>query len=125
MRTGRKLEELALSSKIPKQFLKSPSLTLYRAVIISDKLLDKVHKGKDIVLKNRRYSSWCYTLKAAKEYIENSLDIIEGGAIVILRKKFTKEEILLNVEALGLFLAERGCIHGRYFCFRKRTGDYC
>lgn len=107
VRTGKTLE--TLTPHIPKQLLKSPSSVLYRAIIVPNTLLKKVRNGKDIVLKNRRYSSWCYTLEAAKEYVENSLDTLEmDTTIVILRKKFPKENILLNVEALGLFLAERG-----------------
>lgn len=101
---GKLLERLR--SYIPEEFFKSPSNTLYRAVSITPKALEKLKRGEPVVLKNRRYSSWTYDPQAALAFGNTQL---RGGTnpIVVLKKMFSSNEIFLNVYEFGLYLADR------------------
>lgn len=99
-----------LTKYLPFYVKKSPTSTLYRFVSISTRLLKKVQKGeKEAILRNRRYSSWTYNLDAAKDLAEaNILDIInEGYTPIILRRTFSSDQILLNINEAYEFLGRQ------------------
>lgn len=87
---------------IPDQLKETSSNTLYRAIKIDQSLFDKLQVGrkKSLELKDRTYSSWSYSEAAAQDFgsrfgHEASQ---QGQIVVILRKRFKPDEIMLNVE---------------------------
>lgn len=85
---------------------RSPSSTLYRCIAVSNPLLVKTQlKGKMLVLKHRTYSSWTYSLNAAKRFGSKRISQIDPSLIpIIIRKKFSDENIVCNIEAAGVLL---------------------
>lgn len=89
-------------SALPEDVKQSPSNTLYRALLVQPKMWTKIKQGKPLILKNRKYSSWTYDLKAAKEFANRKDTMI--ATAVILRRTFKDENILLNVIPAVKFL---------------------
>jgi DUF2075 family protein len=101
--TGKTIE--ALSKYLPERLKKSPTTTLYRFVEISLPLFKKVRRNKkQAVLRNRKYSSWSYSLNDVKEFGED-LGVYEPDYVgVILKRTFSDNQILLNIpEYLDFF----------------------
>lgn len=93
-----------LSSYLPKKFYKAPRL-LYRAILVAPKAFERIKQGKPLILKNRKYSSWTTNITAAQHFADNS-ENSKNYIRVVLRKTFTPDEILLNIEKLGMYLYE-------------------
>jgi hypothetical protein len=94
LKIGKQLD--SLQSSLPADVLIPPSYTLYRCIKVEQKAFEKAKKGKVLTLKNRKYSSWTYDLYAAKKF-GTTHSRSESEVLVILRKKFSKSEILLDV----------------------------
>lgn len=92
---GKELEQFRLG--LPKEYLRSPSNTLYRCVLIKKALLEK---HKPLILENREYSSWTYSPEAAKKF-GSSRYVSEGYVLAILKHRFSDNEIFLNAEKLS------------------------
>jgi len=91
------IKVLKQKEDIPENVIKSPSNTLYRAVLVA---LNVFKKEKPLKLKNRKYSSWTYDLEAAKEYGDKAFIRARDKrdfVLVILKRKFLNEEIMLNI----------------------------
>lgn len=60
----------------------------------------RLKKGKPLILRNRRYSSWTYDLNAAKDFGNYKFSdywVSSGYVLIILRRHFQDNEILLNI----------------------------
>lgn len=96
---------------LPPEVKKSPSNTLYRCLAVGVKSIQNIRKGVPLTLKNRKYSSWTYDVEAAKNFGDQLSSESElqrkGLRVIILKKYFSDDKILLNVEkATQLFLTE-------------------
>jgi hypothetical protein len=100
---GQKLE--ALVPYMPPVALQFPKNTLYRLVKVKKSAFDKALKGKPLILKNRKYSSWTYSIQAAKDFSDD-VALHPDEVFVILRRTFTNSEMLLNVRELIKYLAK-------------------
>lgn len=103
---GRKLEQLL--PYMPAETKQAPTNTLFRLIIVKQPLLDKIlNENKPLILKNRRYSSWTSSARAAAQFTKNR-HLSRNEAYVILQKTFTPNEILVNVFELASYLSKRG-----------------
>jgi hypothetical protein len=105
---GARLEKY--SANLPIEFKRAPSNLLYRCILVSDSLLEKVKtQDKPLVLRNRKYSSWTYDLQAAKNFSEAAQHYLTTfeKTFIILRKSFPSNQIILNIEAFGRYLGEQ------------------
>jgi hypothetical protein len=87
-----------ISKYLPEKLKKSPSNTLYRFVEISTSLIEKVERNeKQAILRNRKYSSWSYSLEAVKKFGDMIGSHVSQYTGVILKRTFSDNQILLNV----------------------------
>lgn len=94
-----------LSKYLPKELKTSPTNTLYRFVEISLPLLQKVKRDeKQAILRNRRYSSWSFSLDSVKKFGTDSGSHVDRYAGVILQRMFSNDQILLNIHACFKYL---------------------
>lgn len=105
---GEDLDKLLTEYKkdLPSEILKSPSNTLYRVILVGKKQYAKAKKGEFLELKNRPYSSWTYDVNAAKSFSTDpalSRRFTKDYVMVILRRTFSDNEILLNVPQAAKF----------------------
>lgn len=105
---GEDLDKLLTTYKkdFPSEIFKSPSNTLYRAILVNKKAYLKAHEGKPLILNNRPYSSWTYDVDAAESFGYNTQftkKFTKDYVLVILKKTFSDNEILLNVEKATKF----------------------
>lgn len=93
---GRRLEDL--KAFMPPEALTLSSNTLYRGIRVKKQAFDKLlTRGKPLILKNRRYSSWTPEIKLAKHFAERSSNDEVG---VVFRRTFSSDEIVVNVMKL-------------------------
>jgi hypothetical protein len=92
-------------SKIHKQFLKSG--TYYRGMILDEKSYELLQNNK---LKFNDISSWSTDLKIAKNFVTSSKFITKGkkGKKVILKKKISSKDVILNIYDYVLFMYSSG-----------------
>lgn len=84
----------------PAELRKAPH-TLYRAIKIDKNLFEKLRSGKKkhIDLKERMYTSWSSAQAAVRDFGRRFSHEAQqqGQVVVILRKNFIPDEILLNI----------------------------
>lgn len=103
---GRQLDRL--KRYMPEQALQFPTNRLFRLIIVKQNVLDKVlRKEKPLILKNRKYSSWTTSARAAAKFTEKRY-LSDDEAYVILQKTFTPDEMLVNIPELMRFLNKQG-----------------
>lgn len=108
---------------VPSKIKRSPVNTLYRAIIIKESLLNKVlKKNKYFILKNRKYSSWTYDLKAAKRFAEDFL-MSKDYCFVILRKTFKPDEMIVNIPELRRYLYHEKMLEGNDYSYVYREKE--
>lgn len=95
---GRVVE--ARRDELPPELFKTPSNTLYRAILVARSMYNKVRGGEPLVLKDREYSSWTYDVNAAKKFGNGpvvSKKFKPDYVLFILKRTFTDDEVFLNV----------------------------
>lgn len=90
---------------IPEKFYKAPT-TLYRAMLVATKAFEELRKGQPLVLKHRMYSSWTTSPTSALRFGYNRRR--ENYVVVVIKVMLPEEQIMLNVEKLGLYLVDQG-----------------
>lgn len=86
---------------LPRSVRVSPSNTLYRVVLVSTGAFRACQlSGKLLVLENRKYSSWTYSINAAYKFAEKRWPD-KDQVLVILRRVFKSVEIFINVVAFA------------------------
>lgn len=101
---GKMLDKLA--SQIPDKFKKSPTNTLYRLVMVKKAFFEKIKKGAPLILRNRKYSSWSYNLKSTMYVKDLTEKLAKDYVMVVLQRKFSDNQILINVAPLVDFLSD-------------------
>ena len=96
---GELIERARELGVFPAKALRSPSNTLFRAILVEKTLFEK---GRPLTLKNKKYSSWTYDLEAAKvfgdrQFYWKSREFPDQYVLVILKRKFQNSDILLDI----------------------------
>jgi hypothetical protein len=105
---GRQLDRLR--PYMPEEAKNSPTHKLFRLIIVKQSTLDKVlNNEKPLMLKNRKYSSWTPSTRAANRFTKYR-DLDSNQAYVILQKTFSDDEIIVNIPELMRYLHQKGKI---------------